>query len=272
MVRSLYLATLPVLQLALVVKFAPPLAQALRANAIPALAPDGWPAMLQFVATSLAVAGAALALAFPGLAAARHHRAGAHRFTGLPGWAVALALTGTSLLVAATLALVVAPILEGESQVIAELPAHAGLAGGLAMATAGVLCAELLRRSVAVVRAVPPGARPATGRIEVTYPPELRTHGAAERRESSGRKTGMSLPPGRPEEGDVPPGGTARSAREPSCLPPGRPRKGRPGSPRGRTQLLDRRRIEGPRRRRRGRRLHAGQPRQGGAAGAHARG
>ena len=52
MVRPLYLATLSLLQLALVVKFAPPLAQALRADALPGLAPDGWPAMLQFVATS----------------------------------------------------------------------------------------------------------------------------------------------------------------------------------------------------------------------------
>ncbi|MET0919439.1 MAG: hypothetical protein ABWY07_13625, partial [Burkholderiales bacterium] len=36
----------------------------------------------------------------------------------------------------------------------------------------------------------------------------------------------MSLPPGRPKEGDVPLGGTARSAREQSSLPPGRPKEG----------------------------------------------
>ena len=36
----------------------------------------------------------------------------------------------------------------------------------------------------------------------------------------------MSLPPGRPKEGDVPLGGTARSAREPNPLPPGRPKEG----------------------------------------------
>jgi hypothetical protein len=36
----------------------------------------------------------------------------------------------------------------------------------------------------------------------------------------------MSLPPGRPKEGDVALGGTARSAREPCCLPPGRPKEG----------------------------------------------
>jgi len=36
----------------------------------------------------------------------------------------------------------------------------------------------------------------------------------------------MSLPPGRPKEGGVPPGGTARSAREHPPLPPGRPKEG----------------------------------------------
>ena len=175
MVRPFYLATLPMLQLALVVKLAPPLAEALRADALPALAPDGWPAMLQFVATSLAVAGAALALAFPGVAAMRHHRAGAHRFLGLPGWAVALALAGAALLVAATLVFGSAVVLEGEAGMTAELIARSGFAGGLAMAAAGVLCAELLRRSVAAGRAAQPGAHHASGRIEVTHPPEFRT-------------------------------------------------------------------------------------------------
>jgi len=175
MIRPFYLATLPMLQLALVVKLAPPLAEALRADALPALAPDGWPAMLQFVATSLAVTGAALALAFPGVAAVRHRRAGTHRFLGLPGWAVALALAGASLLVAATLVFVSAPMLEGEAGMTAELIARSGFAGGLAMATAGVLCAELLRRSVAAGRTAQPGAHHASGRIEVTHPPEFRT-------------------------------------------------------------------------------------------------
>ena len=175
MVRPLYLAALLLLQLALVVKFAPPLALALRVDAIPALAPEGWPEMLQFVATSFAVGGAALALAFPGIAAVRHGRAGAFRFLGLPGWAVALALAGTSLLAAATLVLALAPMLAGDARITAVLIARAGVAGGLAMATAGVLCAELLRRSVAPVRAARPGVRPPPGRIDVTYPPELRT-------------------------------------------------------------------------------------------------
>ena len=36
----------------------------------------------------------------------------------------------------------------------------------------------------------------------------------------------MSLPQGRPKEGGVPLGGTARSAREQICLPQGRPKEG----------------------------------------------
>ena len=78
MLRPLYLATLLILQLALVVKVAPPLAQALRVDALAGLAPGGWPAMLQLIATGLAVAGAALALVFPGVALSRHRRSGTH--------------------------------------------------------------------------------------------------------------------------------------------------------------------------------------------------
>jgi len=47
------------------------------------------------------------------------------------------------------------------------------ITGGLALAIAGVLCAELLRRSVAV-RSARQTVRN-RGRIEVTHPPELRT-------------------------------------------------------------------------------------------------
>jgi hypothetical protein len=65
MVRRLYLLALLALQLALIVRLAPPLAQALRADALPGLAPQGLPALLQFVATGPAVAGAALASRFP---------------------------------------------------------------------------------------------------------------------------------------------------------------------------------------------------------------
>jgi hypothetical protein len=57
----------------------------------------------------------------------------------------------------------------------AVLIARSGIAGGLAMAAAGVLCAELLRRSVAAGRSALPDSQSVRGRIEVTHPSELRT-------------------------------------------------------------------------------------------------
>ena len=172
--RSTYLATLSILQLALIVQLAPPLALALRTDALAGLAPEGWPALLQLFAMGLAVTGTALALVFPGVALARHKRAGAMRFLGLPSWAIALAIAGVVILGAATLALGLSPALPAEVRLSVLLVSRPALSGGLALATAGVLCGELLRRSVPVR-----GAKHATrhmGRIEVTYPPELRTH------------------------------------------------------------------------------------------------
>jgi len=134
MLHRLYRFTLLALQLALVVKLAPPLAQALRADALPGLAPEGLPAMLQFVATGLAVAGASLALAFPGVALVRHQRAGPHRFQGLPAWAVALALAGTFLLATAALLLTAVPMLPDGIGMTAALVARSVIAGGLALA------------------------------------------------------------------------------------------------------------------------------------------
>ena len=162
MLRPLYLAALLILQLALIVRLAPPLAQALRVDALAGPAPGGWPAMLQLIATGLAVAGAALSLVFPGVALARHRRSGTHRFLGLPPWAVALALAGIALLAAAALGIALAPIMPPEPRAIVHLVARPALTGGLALATAGVLCAELLRRSVAAAH----GARQGCTRME----------------------------------------------------------------------------------------------------------
>jgi hypothetical protein len=175
MVRSIYLATLWILQLALIVRLAPPLALALRTDALAGLAPEGWPALLQVVAMGLAVGGTALALVFPGVALARHKRAGAMRFLGLPRWAIALAIAGVVILGAATLALALASLVPAEVRVSVLLVSRPALTGGLALTIAGVLCGELLRRSVPMRdarRALGHGS----GRIEVTHPPELRTH------------------------------------------------------------------------------------------------
>ncbi len=173
-IRSIYLAALSILQLALIVQLAPPLALALRADALAGLAPEGWPALLQLVAMGLAVAGTALALVFPGVALARHTRAGSMRFLGLPRWTIALSISGVVMLGVATSAIALAPWLPAEVRVNLLLVCRPALTGGLALATAGVLSGELLRRSVST-RGAKPALRHATGRIEVTYPPELRT-------------------------------------------------------------------------------------------------
>jgi hypothetical protein len=173
--RLVYLATLSILQVVLIVQLAPPLALALRAHAIAGLAPNGWPATLQLFATGLAVAGTALTLVFPLVVLARHRRAGAMRFLGLPRWAVGLAIAGVGVLGTATLGLAVASGLPADARIAVLLVSRPAQTGGLALATAGVLCAELLRRSVPA-RGLKHVPRHSTGRIEVTHPPEHRTY------------------------------------------------------------------------------------------------
>jgi hypothetical protein len=174
MLRTAYVAALSILQVALIVELAPSLALAFRANALAGLATEGWPALLQLFAMGVAVGGTALALVFPGVALARHVRSGPMRFLGLPRWAIALAIAGVVLLGAATLGLVLASALPADIRVNVLLVSRPALAGGLALATAGVLCGELLRRSVPAP-SLKAALRHAAGRIEVTHPPELRT-------------------------------------------------------------------------------------------------
>ena len=175
MLRSLYLATLSILQVALIVELAPPLATAIRAHALAGLADEGWPALLQLFAMGLAVTGSAVALVFPWMALARHRRAGPMRFLGLPRWAIGIAVMGIAVLAVAAIAVTVASFLPAEIRLSVLLISRPALGGGLALAIAGVLSGELLRRSVPVPRARH-ALRHATGRIEVTYPPDLRTH------------------------------------------------------------------------------------------------
>ncbi len=173
--RSLYLTTLLLLQLALVCKLTPPLAQALSVEAAPGLAPGGWPAMLQLVATAAAIFGTSLVLIFPGVALSRHRRGGPLRFCGLPRWAITLALAGAIMLGVGLVVLTSAPMFPVEVRMTAALVARPIVAGGLALSAAGVLSAELLHRQVAVTRAMADASRATTGRVEVTHPPELRT-------------------------------------------------------------------------------------------------
>ena len=143
--RWLYLTTLLILQLALVCKLTPPLAQALSVEAAPGLAPGGWPAMLQLVATAAAIV------------------------------AITLALVGAVTLGVGLIVLTLAPMLPVEMRMTAVLIARSIVAGGLALSTAGVLPAELLYRNVAAARATADAGRGRSARIEVTQPPELRT-------------------------------------------------------------------------------------------------
>lgn len=176
--RLLYLATLLALQLALIVALASPIANALAVDAAPGSAPSGWPARVQLVATGAAVAGASLALVFPGIALARHRRDGPQRFAGMPRCAVTLALVGAAALGAGAIGWAAAPALPVEAGMTAALVVRPIIAAGIALAAAGTLCAELLRRSVVPVRAEAMRTRSAPARIEVTHPPELRTRGA----------------------------------------------------------------------------------------------
>ena len=175
--RRFYLATLVLLQIALIVWVSPPLAQALRFEGVSGLAPSGWPAMLQLLAMAATIVGTSVALAFPALALTRHRRSGPLRFLGLPRWATVLASWAVAVMCAAFAALALAPALPTDAQITAALIARPVAAGGLALAAAGVLCAELLRRSVAPARE---GfrSRAREGRVEVTHPPDLRTQTA----------------------------------------------------------------------------------------------
>ena len=131
--------------------------------------------MLQLAAVIVTVFAMSVALAFPVLALARHCRRGPQRFVGLPDWATVLAACGAIALCAGWLAHGLVPALPAETRFTALLVARSVGAAGLALATAGVLCAELLRRSVAVTRDAVDQRRVRSARIEVTYPPELRT-------------------------------------------------------------------------------------------------
>jgi hypothetical protein len=174
--RRFYLCTLVILQLAIVFKLSPLLGDALRLDVAPGLAPRGWPVVLQLVATAAAIVGTSLTLVFPGFALARHRRGGLLRFRGLPEWATTIACCGAVALVAGFALLALVPMLPVEMRMTAVLVGRPIVVGGLALASAGVLCAELLRHGMAAVHASVERERRRSGRVEVTHPQELRTH------------------------------------------------------------------------------------------------
>lgn len=149
--RSLYLATLALLQLALALEVAPPLARTFKAHALFASLHEGWPVAAHLAGIVLAVIGSALALQFPLLALARHAKRGATRFRGLPRWAVHVAIAGAAVFAAALVATSIGALLSNETRAALAPLAQCGASAGTAMMSAGALCAELLRRSIAPV-------------------------------------------------------------------------------------------------------------------------
>ena len=173
--RTLYQTTLVALQIALAVEIAPPVAQALQRGFTASAFPDSPLAAIQIIATLVAIVAGAVALAFPLLALLRHRQRGRARFGGLSRWAVALALTGAVAFAAGALLHQFAPLISAEARIAALLTARPLSSAGLAAMAAGVLSAELLRRSVGVPRVVVVARDISTHRIEVTHPPELAT-------------------------------------------------------------------------------------------------
>lgn len=178
MLRHLYQGTLVALQCALLFELAPPLARALARGTALGAFPDGALGVVQVATAIAAIGGGALALAFPLFALLRHVQRGRPRFGGLPRWAVALALAGGIVFVLGALLNGVVPWLAADSRMAALLTARPLLNAGLAAMAAGVLCAEVLRRSVGVPRVIVIPRAAASDRIEVTHPPELATHAA----------------------------------------------------------------------------------------------
>jgi hypothetical protein len=177
MLRRLYLTTLFALQLALLAHVAPRLGHALHADAALGALPGGLPNLVQIAGAAVAITGVALALVYPGVALLRHHQRGATRFHGLPRWAVALALAGAAALGVGLILQGLIPLLPHDAKLEAALIARPTQNAGLALAAAGTLCAELLRRGVGAARVATSVHRCIAERIEVTHPPELRTRG-----------------------------------------------------------------------------------------------
>jgi len=175
MLRHLYQWTLVMLQVALGAELAPSLAQALRRGLAIGAFPDGPLGAVQGAAAITAIGGAALALSFPLLALLRHRQRGPLRFRGLPRGAVALAAVGGIVFALGALLHVATQLLPADARLAAVLLGKPLRYAGLASMAAGVLWAEMLRRSVAVPNAALAPRDSAGARIEVTHPRELAT-------------------------------------------------------------------------------------------------
>jgi len=146
MMRRCYLVALCVLQVMLAWQLVPIVALVLMRHVPLGHAADGWPAVAEIASAAMCVIGSGLTLAYPCIVMMRHVQRGAQRFTGLPRWAVALVFAGCVLLAMHFAIRFLSPWLPRVDQrpISAMLPLAAP---GVALMSAGVLFAELLRRS-----------------------------------------------------------------------------------------------------------------------------
>lgn len=178
MFRTAYLASLVVLQLALMSEVTPQVAEFIRFHAAILHAWDATTALLRLGVAGVAALGATIVLAAPGLALLRHHQRGGLRFLGLPSWAARCAIAGALLFVltfAAPHALALMAGAGGDFWAAVEQPLRDA---AIAMTAGGAVGAELLRRSVSpphVLRECMPIRHV---HVEVVHPEDLRTRAA----------------------------------------------------------------------------------------------
>jgi hypothetical protein len=172
--RRVYLAALGLLQVALLHDVAPRIAAALALD-VHAVAGMGASSAVHAAGYALTLFGAAVALAFPSLALARHVERGQCRFRGLPRTCIGVMLTGALLYAIAQVLTIVARAAPTAIDASTTLAASSIAGAGVSIMAAGSLVAEVLRRSIAPVRVpiAPWHCQPV--RIEVIDPPELAT-------------------------------------------------------------------------------------------------
>jgi hypothetical protein len=149
MFRTAYLASLVVLQIALMIDIAPSLAEFIRVQSAVLQAWDTTAALLRLGVATTAATGVAIVLATPVLALLRHHQRGGLRFLGLPRWWVRCAIAGAALFALALLAphaIAIPQVADLEFLEELEQPLQEAT---IAMMAGGTIAAELLRRSVA---------------------------------------------------------------------------------------------------------------------------
>jgi hypothetical protein len=178
MSRTAYLASLVVLQLALMSEVTPQVAEFIRVHSAILHAWDAPTAMLRMVVAGIAMLGATIVLAAPGLAFLRHHQRGGLRFLGLPSWAVCCAVAGALLFMLAFVAPHGFAFLAGAGVDTWAAVEQSVRDAAIAMMAGGAIGAELLRRSVAPPQLLRECMPIRHVHVEVVHPDDLRTRAA----------------------------------------------------------------------------------------------